>query len=200
MIRNVVFDLGNVLVRFNLNDVLNSLTNESKIKEDLLQFYFESGLWHQYDQGLFTQSEMIQKGVKAYPQYESIIVDFLHHWSEFVLPVPSSMEILKKVSQTKNCYILSNIPEDCYRFIKEETPIFSYMQGGVFSYQEKRIKPDLELYKILLRKYDLQAEECLFIDDRIENVEASVSLGFQAIHLSDVSKLNEEIEVKLREM
>lgn len=200
MIKNIVFDLGNVLARFNLNDVLNTLTNESKIKEDLLEFYFRSGLWNLYDQGLFTQEEMIQKGVTAYPAYETIIVDFMHHWSEFVLPIPSSMEVLEKVNQTKNCFILSNIPEDCYHFVKEKTPIFSLVQGGVYSYQEKRIKPDLELYKILLSRYRLKAEECLFIDDKIENVQAAQKLGFQVIHLIDATKLEEEIEVKLHEM
>ncbi|MBQ0066438.1 MAG: HAD family phosphatase [Firmicutes bacterium] len=200
MIKNVVFDLGNVLARFNLNDVLNSLTEDQKMKDDIFQFYFQSGLWHEYDHGLHSQKEMIEMGQERYPEYKEIIVQFMHTWSEFVLPIPSSMEVLEEYSQRKDCYILSNIPEDCFTFIKEKTPILKMVKGGVYSYQEKRIKPDLELYRILLNKYRLKASECLFIDDRIENVEAALHLGFQAIHLRDVSKLKEEIEVKLHEM
>ncbi|MDO4466710.1 MAG: HAD family phosphatase [Bacillota bacterium] len=200
MIRNVIFDLGNVLVRFNLNDVLKDLTEDEKVKEELFGFYFQSGLWHQYDQGLFSQKEMIQMGIQKFPDYADMITQFMHRWSEYVLPISSSMEVLKSVSQEKNCYILSNIPEDCYQFVQEKTPIFSYVQGGIYSYQEKRIKPDLELYRILLQRYALEANESLFIDDRIENIEAANQLGFQTIHLTDVGKLKEEIEVKLHEM
>ena len=67
------------------------------------------------------------------------------------------------------------------------------MDGGVFSYEEKLIKPDHKIYQRIVEKYSLNAEECVFLDDTKANVEAAIACGFNGIHVSDHDKAHEEL-------
>ena len=96
--------------------------------------------------------------------------------------------------------MLSNIPKDNYDYFFQTYDLHTYLVGGVYSYQEKLIKPDPEIFKILLNKYNLKANECLFIDDKLENIESAKTLGFHVIHLTNPLDLRNKIEEKLYEM
>ena len=78
--------------------------------------------------------------------------------------------------------------------------MFDNIDGGVFSYAVKKIKPDPEIFHILLEKYDLKASECLFLDDRKENVESASNLGFETIEVKDSSKVIDLIKEKISEV
>ena len=73
-----------------------------------------------------------------------------------------------------------------------------YMDGTVFSYQYQIIKPDVRIYEQLLKNYDLRAEECVFIDDKAENVEAAKAAGYQGIVFTDYETVKEQLEEILR--
>ena len=76
-------------------------------------------------------------------------------------------------------YYLSNYSEDLYHKTKNELAFIESFDGGVFSYQEKCIKPDKRLYEILLDRYQIVPEQALFLDDRKENIDAARALGIQ---------------------
>lgn len=69
---------------------------------------------------------------------------------------------------------------------------------GVFSFAEKLCKPDLKIYQLLIDRYQLKPEDCVFVDDRLENIEAAKQLGFSVVHCSDVTKLSEEFYEKIK--
>ncbi|MCF0107313.1 MAG: HAD family phosphatase [Holdemanella sp.] len=194
MIKNIVFDLGNVLVTFKPETFLMDLFHDDELVEALYSFLFvEHNYWNRYDQGILSAKDIINSSMKYKKEIELV----MKSWVNYVNPVESSIDVLNQYKDQYNLYILSNIPEDCYRYLMDHHRLDKYVKGGVYSYAEKRIKPDLEIFKTLLNRYDLQAEETLFIDDHIDNIQAASQLGFDTIHLTDISQLKYRIEEKL---
>lgn len=197
MLKNIVFDLGNVLVKFDSNELIYSFFNERQ--EEVKSFYFDS-LWNEYDQGLYSVEEMIEKGVKQFPELELSIKKLMYHWTEFVIPLKDNVAYIKDLKRLGyNVYILSNIPEDDTKYLRS-LGVFDNIDGGVFSYEYKKIKPDPEIFHILLKKYDLKVSECLFLDDRKDNVVAASNLGFETIEVKDSSKVIDLIKEKISEV
>lgn len=197
MLKNIVFDLGNVLVKFDSNELIYSFFN--KRQEEVKSFYFDS-LWNEYDQGLYSVKEMIEKGVKQFPELELCIKKLMYHWTEFVIPLKDNVAYIKDLKQLGfNVYILSNIPEDDTKYLRS-LGVFDNIDGGIFSYEYKKIKPDPEIFHILLEKYNLKASECLFLDDRKDNVVVASNLGFKTIEVKDSSKVIDLIKEKISEV
>lgn len=197
MLKNIVFDLGNVLVKFDSNELIYSFFNERQ--EEVKSFYFDS-LWNEYDQGLYSVEEMIEKGVKQFPELELSIKKLMYHWTEFVIPLKDNVAFIKDLKRLGyNVYILSNIPEDDTKYLRS-CGVFDNIDGGVFSYEYKKIKPDPEIFHILLKKHDLKASECLFLDDRKDNVVVASNLGFETIEVKDSSKVIDLIKEKISEV
>ena len=197
MLKNIVFDLGNVLVKFDSNELIYSFFNERQ--EEVKSFYFDS-LWNEYDQGLYSVEEMIEKGVKQFPELELSIKKLMYHWTEFVIPLKDNVAYIKDLKRFGyKVYILSNIPEDDTKYLRS-LGVFDNIDGGVFSYEYKKIKPDPEIFHILLKKYDLKASECLFLDDRKDNVVVASNLGFETIEVKDSSKVIDLIKEKISEV
>lgn len=197
MLKNIVFDLGNVLVKFDSNELIYSFFN--KRQEEVKSFYFDS-LWNEYDQGLYSVEEMIEKGVKQFPELELSIKKLMYHWTEFVIPLKDNVAYIKDLKRFGyKVYILSNIPEDDTKYLRS-LGVFDTIDGGVFSYEYKKIKPDPEIFNILLEKYNLKASECLFLDDRKDNVESASNLGFETIEVKDSSKVIDLIKEKISEV
>lgn len=146
MLKNIVFDLGNVLVKFDSNELIYSFFNERQ--EEVKSFYFDS-LWDEYDQGLYSVEEMIEKGVKQFPELELSIKKLMYHWTEFVIPLKDNVAYIKDLKRFGyKVYILSNIPEDDTKYLRS-CGVFDNIDGGVFSYEYKKIKPDPEIFHIL---------------------------------------------------
>ena len=197
MLKNIVFDLGNVLVKFDSNELIYSFFNERQ--EEVKSFFFDS-LWNEYDQGLYSVEEMIEKGVKQFPELELSIKKLMYHWTEFVIPLKDNVAFIKDLKRLGyNVYILSNIPEDDTKYLRS-CGVFDNIDGGVFSYEYKKIKPDPEIFHILLKKYNLKASECLFLDDGKDNVVAASNLGFETIEVKDSSKVIDLIKEKISEV
>lgn len=197
MLKNIVFDLGNVLVKFDSNELIYSFFNEKQ--EEVKSFYFDS-LWDEYDQGLYSVEEMIEKGVKQFPELELSIKKLMYHWTEFVIPLKDNIAYIKDLRRFGyKVYILSNIPEDDTKYLRS-LGVFDNIDGGVFSYEYKKIKPDPEIFHILLKKYNLKASECLFLDDRKDSVVAACNLGFETIEVKDSSKVIDLIKEKISEV
>ena len=197
MLKNIVFDLGNVLVKFDSNELIYSFFNERQ--EEVKSFYFDS-LWDEYDQGLYSVEEMIEKGVKQFPELELNIKELMYHWTEFVIPLKDNVAYIKDLKRFGyKVYILSNIPEDDTKYLRS-LGVFDNIDGGVFSYEYKKIKPDPEIFHILLKKYDLLASECLFLDDRKDNVVTASNLGFETIEVNNSSKVIDLIKEKISEV
>lgn len=201
MIKNIVFDIGNVLATFNPKEFLHELLMDEKKEEKAYQLLFANPeIWSKYDQGVYNCEDIIDVTTKKVPEMKKEIELILKNWVKYVLPISSSMELIEKYKDIYSLYIVSNIPEDNFIYISNRYDYIQKMKGGIYSYQHKIVKPDPMMYELLLREYQLEAEECLFFDDKLENVESARSVGLHAIHLTDYHKLPMILEEYINEM
>lgn len=200
MIKNIVFDLGKVLIDFSPLQYLERFKFEQDVKLELLKIIFESKDWNEYDRGVYENiAELAQKLSEQYPRYEKEIkLVMSNDWVKILKVKQDTLEYLKEL-KIKNfkIYILSNIPEDAYNFISQYD-FFQYVNGGVYSYELKICKPDEQIYKILLKKYNLVPEETVFIDDRLENVQSANRLGIHGIQFITLSEAKQKIELLIK--
>lgn len=200
MVKNIVFDIGNVLATFKPKDFLMDIFKDAKLADQFFEVFFTK-LWHEYDQGLYTKEQMIQKGLQKMPDQKEKIKNMMDIWTSYVVGIQKNIDLIH-IYQKKGykVYILSNIPEDSYIYLKEHYNFINQVDGGIYSYQHKLIKPDVEVFEVLLDQYDLKANECIFIDDKKENIRAAERLGFYTIWLKDHAKLATLLKENLNEV
>ena len=182
MIKNIVFDLGNVILKDRHNVILKDLDLEENKKENIDKVFFEN--WEGLDLG---NSNIEQHFIKCKFDFEleEEIKEKLIHYYKYR---PFNDEIVKLIEQLKkekyNIYILSNNNIDVKNYLIK-LPFWKNIDGFVFSCDYKVLKPDLEIYKILFKKYNLIPEECFFIDDKKLNIEAGKILGMNGFVFKD---------------
>lgn len=191
--KHIIFDIGNVLFTFRPEKFLHEIFTDENVIHACMSVYF-SGLWNDYDLGTYTKEEMIQKGNEVYPQYAEEFRYMMDHWFEYlhpIFPIINELEPLQKKGY--DLYILSNLPEDCHFYLCTHYDFFHTMQG-VYSYQEHLAKPDVEIYQCLFQRYHLHPKDCLFIDDRKENVVVASELGCHIFWCQSIDQLKNELE------
>lgn len=200
MVKNIVFDIGNVLATFKPKDFLMDIFKDAKLADQFFEVFFTK-LWHEYDQGLYTKEQMIQKGLQKMPDQKEKIKNMMDVWTSYVVGIQKNIDLIH-IYQKKGykVYILSNIPEDSYIYLKEHYNFINQVDGGIYSYQHKLIKPDVKIFEVLLDQFDLKANECIFIDDKKENIRAAERLGFYTIWLKDHAKLATLLKENLNEV
>ena len=202
MIRNLIFDVGNVLLEYRWFDMLTkdyglSVEEANRIGNEM----FEPDLWGvELDGGKITLDEAILKYGEMYPQDITVIEWFLRNGELMAVKRP---EIWEKIARLKEkgykIYILSNYSKELFEKHTKDAAFLKVLDGGIVSYQVKEIKPYRRIYELLLNKYDLKAEECLFLDDRADNVEGARNLGIQAVQVTSREMLNETLDQMLAE-
>ena len=202
MIRNLIFDVGNVLVEYRWFDMLTkdyglSAEEANRIGNEM----FEPDLWGvELDGGKITLDEAILKYGEMYPQDITVIEWFLRNGELMAVKRP---EIWEKIARLKEkgykIYILSNYSKELFEKHTKDAAFLKVLDGGIVSYQVKEIKPYRRIYELLLNKYDLKAEECLFFDDRADKVEGARNLGIQAVQVTSREMLNETLDQMLAE-
>ena len=202
MIRNLIFDVGNVLLEYRWFDMLTkdyglSAEEANRIGNEM----FEPDLWGvELDGGKITLDEAILKYGEMYPQDITVIEWSLRNGELMAVKRP---EIWEKIARLKEkgykIYILSNYSKELFEKHTKDAAFLKVLDGGIVSYQVKEIKPYRRMYELLLNKYDLKAEECLFFDDRADNVEGARNLGIQAVQVTSREMLNETLDQMIAE-
>lgn len=181
MIKNIVFDIGNVILNFKLSEVLPYFAKDEKEEEFIKKNIIESPEW--------LGNALIDTGYISKENAISIVEDRTNHindeliekfWNNYNKYSKINEEVVKLIKELKNSgykiYLLSNINEHTYDSIKENE-LFNIIDGYIFSYIEHKVKPYKSIYLSLLDKYKLIPSECLFIDDKEENVKTANTLG-----------------------
>ena len=202
MIRNLIFDVGNVLLGYRWYEMLTQdygLSHEeaNRIGNEI----FDTDLWGvRLDGGKISFEEAIQEYRSLYPDDFPVIEWFLRNGKQMAVKRP---EVWEKVVGLKKkgykIYILSNYSDELFHQHTEGASFLDILDGGVVSCQVKEIKPNRRIYEILLERYDLDPTECLFFDDRADNVEAARNLGFEAIQVTSQEMLNDTLKKMLEE-
>lgn len=196
---NIVFDLGGVLLRWNPKAVIAKYFFDQNEQDIVEKKIFGHHDWLELDRGTLPLEEAISRAVARTELEEKSIARFLNFFSVELSPEPDVLSIVQKLydSQQHKLYVLSNMHLSAVDYIEREYNFWYFFEGIVFSSRLRMIKPDPEIYHHLLKKYDLRAEDSIFIDDREENIVTAEELGFKTIRFQDASQCEVELKAKL---
>lgn len=173
MITTIVLDMGNVCCVWDPKKIANAIN--AQYAHDIVTNLFQSDLWRQLDAGFIRLDE-----ARKMLQNDPVLAHALDTWHHHFVEIPETTQFIKNMKDHYNFYLLSNCSEAFYDYYKEK-PIFQYFKGYYLSCDHHLLKPDPSIYIDFLKTYQLKAEECLFIDDVFENVEAARTCGMQAL-------------------
>ncbi len=184
--------MGNVLIEFDPEYILDrEKIHDPQDREILLKEIFYSPCWKEMDLGLYDEEKMLQRIKANIPVHLLPVAErLLFHWHDSLIPVEGIDELVFSLKEKGyRIYLLSNAPAS-QRLYWPEIRCSSCFDGSVVSAFEKCIKPDPKIYEILLDRYDLKAEESMFIDDVPANIEAANRLGITAHLFTDARELD----------
>lgn len=182
MIKNIIFDIGQVLAHFRWREYINDFGYTSEIKERLGKATVLSPYWNEIDRGVLSVSEIIDLCVSIDPGIECEVREFFKDTRNIVVEYDYAARWLKELKALGyHIFLLSNYGEVNFSHIKDKFQFFSYVDGAVISYQEKCIKPEKRIYQILLERYHLNPSESVFLDDLSANIEGAKNLGIHGI-------------------
>ncbi len=191
MIRNIVFDLGNVLISFKPSEYLKNHNYPEDKTNIILKDIFFSPEWLLLDNGTIELNEAIESIEKRSPLKRAEIVSVFNERPGIMFPLEDNVKMLPELRKEGfRLYYLSNFPIDTFSEIKNSYSFFKYFDGGIISAEVKHSKPDPEIYMIFLKKYNLDPGESLFVDDTEINVTTAESLGMKGYYTGGSKSLN----------
>lgn len=194
MINTIIFDIGRVLVDWNWEEYLNNLFDKDTAKA-VGKAYFLHPDYNEFDRGVLTTEEILQRFIKTAPDIEKEIRICFSRMGETVVQRDTAIPWIKELKERGyRVLFLSNYSYQMRELNPEALSFIEYMDGGVFSCDVKLIKPDPEIYKCILDKYNLNPNECIFIDDNRDNIDTAKSLGINAIQYITYNQVREEME------
>ena len=182
MIKTVIFDIGNVLTDFAWREMYVEKGLSGETFERVAKATVQGPYWCELDRGVMSFDEVVEKFISLDSEMEDEIRRVLADTHGIVTgrcyAVPWVIELKRRGLKV---YVLSNFSEKIWKDCREALEFYEYTDGGVISYKEHLIKPDAKIYSLLLKRYGLNADECVFIDDLKENIEAAKALGIHGI-------------------
>ena len=198
MIKNIVFDLGNVIIRWDPKHIISQYTNDKVTQDKLMIHLFGSPHWLGFDDGSLTRDQVISNVQETLPEaYHTMVHDMVHHWHKDAPPIEGMEALVRELKERGYpIYLLSNtnIHFDEY---KDTVPALKYFDGYYISAEAKLIKPHPEIYHDFLQTFSLVAEECIFIDDMSDNIAAAIDVGIDGYQFDGcVDKLRRYINAQ----
>ena len=200
MIRNIILDFGSVLVDWNPERLYGPYFND-----DAKMRYFLTEIcphaWNaQADAGRST-AEITEERVAVHPEWEKEIRMYFSQWIKMMgEQIPGMQELVEELkNRGYRLYGLTNWSAETFPLVKDNYPVFRLLDGIVVSGEEKIAKPDPGIFRILLQRYGLKPEECLFIDDNPKNVSTGESLGIRGLIFTSAAALKSRLAEVLQE-
>lgn len=194
VIRNIVFDMGNVLLRFDPQLFIQRAGVEDEADIRLLQKeLFRSLEWVQMDRGTLTEADALRLIEPRLPQrLHSALEELILRWERPILPIPGMADFVRDCRQAGyGIYLLSNASRRLHQYWTG-IPGHEYFDGEFVSADHRLVKPDQSIYRKFCQVFELEPRECLFIDDFPLNIEGAVTAGWQGIVFHDAEDLRQK--------
>lgn len=193
-IKNIIFDIGNVLTVFAWKEHFEKFGYDNKTVEKMANASVQSTTWCEYDRGVLSEEEILQTFIQHDPSIEKELRMALGSMEGMVKRVDYAIPWIKKLKEAGyHLYYLSNFSEKAETDCAEALDFIPFMDGGILSYKDKVIKPEIQIYQLLLKRYGLKGEECVFLDDTAVNLPPAQGLGIQTIHFENKQQAIEEL-------
>ena len=182
-IRNIVFDMGNVMIHFNPEEFISRENiTDPEDRRLIMNELFQSVEWAQMDSGILTEETAEPLIMKRIPErLQPVVHNLLYNWAiprAEIEGMPELVAELKKAGY--GIYLLSNASFAQHRYWPL-VPVSALFDGKMISCDVKVVKPMWEIYHLFTDRFALDPEECLFIDDATNNVAAAIACGWKGI-------------------
>jgi 2-haloacid dehalogenase len=195
-IKNIIFDLGGVLVDWNPDYVfLNEFGGNRKTMQT---FYDEVCTfdWNENQDAGYPLAQATEERVALFPEYEALIRMYYGRWEEMLGgPIEGTVALLKKLVSHPDygVWALTNWSAETFPIALQRFDFLHWFEGIVVSGTEKTRKPFPEIYQTTLQRFNLEATSSLFIDDNARNIKAAAALGIQTIHFKNPDQLKADL-------
>lgn len=195
-ITTIIFDIGNVLVDFDFEKCFKKSIRDKVNYEKVKKATVDSNIWGEFDRGVWSDDAILEAFIKNDVSVKAEIQEVFDHLDGIIkkrdFVIPWIKQLKEKGYQV---LVLSNFPKRTYdmnKVVMDE--LMAEVDGGILSYQVKAIKPNVSIYRMLLEKYHLNAETCIFLDDTEKNLVTARKLGMKVIHYIGKKEAMEEFE------
>ena len=180
---DIILDMGNVLLEWNKDKILQGVSDTKKDYLILDKTIFQSGLWEKLDFGTMTREELVLEVVSMIGNtYQKKVEEVIWNWPSYIDIYTEVFPVLSELKKKGHrIFVLSNTSKVFYDLLDEQlSPLKEVLDGFVLSCDIKAIKPDLAMFKEILDKYQLDPTNCVFLDDIEDNTSAAEKLGIKA--------------------
>lgn len=193
-IKNIIFDIGNVLTDFRWKEFLFDKGFDEAMVERIAKATVYSPIWCEYDRGVWTDEQIMDGFVKNDPEIGDKLHRAFDDFKELVTIREYAIPWLKELkAKGYKLFYLSNFSHKAETECADSLAFMPCMDGGILSYRDKLIKPDAAIYELLLSRYGLKAEESVFLDDTAVNAEAARQVGIHAICFKGKEQAEKEL-------
>lgn len=194
MIKNLIFDMGNTIFKWSPEDFLDAKgITDKEDRATLRRVIYDSPDWTLTDWGFYTEDEMATLAEQQLPEHlKKYARPLVFDWDKpAILPVPGMADLIYKAKKAGyKIYLLSNAGSRHSEYWPN-MPAADAFDGVVVSAYLKLLKPDPRIYQHLIMKFDLEADECLFIDDLVINIAGAKFAGLKTyLFDGDAAKLD----------
>ena len=194
-VKKFLFDLGNVFFDWNPERILKPIFNDDERMNFFINNISFPLLDTRCDAGV-TIEVAVNDAIKKFPEFEKEIkLYYPNHGNMVGGFFQKTVDVFYKIKELNYpCFVLSNWSAETYEGMEEKYPFLKDFDGKIISGRDFLIKPDPAIYELAISRFDLIPQETLFIDDRLDNIEAAQKLNFQTIHLTDPSLIQDLID------
>ena len=194
MIRNIIFDIGNVLTDYRWRGFLEDKGFDDAMIERIAAASVLNPLWNEFDRGELSSAQVMEGFIGQDPEIAKELHEAFDNIEGLVTKRDYAIPWIKEWKEKGyGVYYLSNFSYQAYVECADSLDFIPYTDGGILSYRELVIKPGREIYELLLSRYGLKAEECVFLDDSEKNIKAARELGFAGIVFETKEQAIEEL-------
>ncbi len=199
-INTVIFDIGGVMVGLGRIHFFEQLGYSEQMCEKLMAATLKSPHWKEFDRGILSDEEVIDRFVQDAPELEKEIRASMDNLYGVVYRMDTSIPWIKEIKESgRRVLYLSNYSMKVARENEDAMDFLPYMDGGLLSCDYKVIKPDPAFYQILIDKYGLEPEKCVFLDDLESNLAAAREFGIHTILVKDHAQAASDLKALLEE-
>lgn len=206
MIKNIVFDMGKVLISFDADRYIAQFVPDPSDHELIRRELFRSIEWVRLDRGTMTDEEAIESVCRRLPErLHTAVSGILYNWHQDIPPLDGVYELVRELKEEGGypIYLLSNTSAKFHDF-RKNIPALKFFDGEFISADWHLLKPEPAIYGVFLAHFALKANECVFIDDAPLNIEAAINAGMSGVvYHGDAAHLRRslrELGVRVKEM